>query len=488
VSTLAATLDEAGLREDDPRLAEFLAGLREFAGESLDEAEFHEIVRPAALLLDRVLQKRLVIPDFGRFADEVRRIYDATRSNTAGAVADYIPQLGRVDPDQYGVSVCTIDGQRSSVGDATEAFCLQSSCKPISYCLALEEHGEAFVHQHVGCEPSGRSFNELALNADGRPHNPMINAGAIMSCALTRPKLPTADRFDYVIDMWRRLAGGVKPGFSNPMYLSERQTADRNFALGYCMREHGVFPEGTDLLETLEFYFQCCSLEVTAESMSVVASTLANGGVCPLTGDRVLGADTVQRCLSLMYSCGMYDFSGEWAFSVGLPAKSGVSGVVMVVVPNVAGFCTWSPRLDEHGNSVRGVDFCRELVKTFNFHNYDSIVDGLHGKTDPRQSESAVQRNLLVDLCWAASEGDLGGLKSLIARGADLDAADYDGRTALHLAAAEGQVEIVKYLLEAGVAREPVDRWGGTPLDDALRHGHDEVVRLLEIDAVSRAA
>ena len=122
---------------------------------------------------------------------------------------------------------------------------------------------------------------------------------------------------------------------------------------------------------------------MTAETMSVIAATLANGGVCPLTGVRVFEPATVQKCLSLMYSCGMYDFSGEWAFRVGPPAKSGVSGVIMIVVPNVMGVVCWSPRLDENGNSVRGIDFSKRLVDTFNFHNYDHMVGG-SGKRDPR--------------------------------------------------------------------------------------------------------
>ncbi|MHC4990113.1 MAG: glutaminase A, partial [Planctomycetota bacterium] len=347
---LRAALADAGLREDDPRLAGTRRLLESRQRHSVEEDrigcdEFAEIIRPSALLLDSVLKDQLVIPDFEGLSDDLRRIFEATKANRSGAVADYIPQLGRVDPELYGVAVCTIDGQRLSLGDAAEPFCVQSSCKPVNYCLALEQHGEQRIHEHVGCEPSGRSFNELTLNGSGRPHNPMINAGAIMSCALIQPELPMADRFDYVISKWKQLAGGVKPGFSNPTYLSERQTADRNYALGYFMRENGAFPDGTDLVETLEFYYQCCSLEITAEAMSVVASTLANGGVCPLTGERVFKADTVQRCLSLMYSCGMYDFSGEWSFRVGLPAKSGVSGVVMTVVPNVMGICTWAPPL-----------------------------------------------------------------------------------------------------------------------------------------------
>jgi glutaminase len=302
----------------------------------------------------------------------------------------------------------------------------------------------------------------------------MINAGAIMSGALIRPDLTMADRFDHVMGMWRRLAGGVKSGFSNATYLSERRTADRNFALGYFMREKDALPPDTDLVAALEFYFQCCSIEMTAESMSTVAATLANGGVCPTTGMRVLQSGTVQKCLTMMYSCGMYDFSGEWAFHVGLPAKSGVSGAILVVVPNVLGLCVWSPRLDAQGNSVRGIELCREPVSTYNFHNYDSLSMA-DDKVDPRRALGEAQRDLVGDLCWAASKGDLGGMRRLAARGVPLDAADYDGRTALHLASSEGHLRVVELLAEQGVGLEPRDRWGNTPLDDARREGHADV-------------
>lgn len=482
---LPHAIQQAGLRLDDPRLSESLTALEEFDDprshrrRPIGYSDFVRIVRPNILLVERALKRSLAIPAFGEFSEEIRRIYRQAAQNSSGAVADYIPQLGRVDAEQFGVSLCTIDGQRLSLGQSEVPFCVQSSTKPILYSLALEERGEETVHRHIGCEPSGRSFNELTLNDQGRPHNPLINAGAIMACSLIRPQENIADRFEYVFDMWQRLSGNRKPGFSNPTYLSERATADRNFALGYFMRENGAFPEGADLVETLEFYFQCCSLEMTAEAMSVVAATLANGGVCPVTGERVFSPDTVQKCLTLMYSCGMYDFSGEWAFRIGLPAKSGVSGVIMVVVPNVMGLCTWSPRLDSHGNSVRGIDFCRELIRTFNFHNYDNLVGGLNGKKDPRIDPGRVQRNLLIDLCWAAAEGDLTGIRRLVVQGVDLNAADYDGRTAIHLAASEGQSDVVQYFIRQGVNLSPIDRWGNTPLDDARRAGHQPVADLL---------
>ena len=330
-----------------------------------------------------------VIHDFEGFGRELGEIFERVRGEKEGAVATYIPQLARVNPEAYGAAVCTIDGQRWSVGDADVEFTAQSTMKPLNYCFAVEELGVDVVHQTIGREPSGRGFNFLTLNHDNRPHNPMINAGAIATCSLIKQGSSVADRFDHVTEYWRRLAGDAKPGFSNTVYLSEKDKGDRNYALGYFMKEKRVFPEGTDLVQTLEFYFQCCSIETTCERTAVIAATLANGGVCPVTNERVLGFDTVRSCLSLMYSCGMYDFSGEFAFTVGLPAKSGVSGGLMVVIPNVLGLCIWSPRLDALGNSVRGLAFCNELIGRYNFHNYDDLVNSLEKKRDPRQPPRA---------------------------------------------------------------------------------------------------
>jgi glutaminase len=480
-----------GLRIDDPRLAESMAKLQSLKQDlntvRISPKQFSEIIKPNIVLIERALQGSMAIPDFEKFCHSVLEIYKQTKENKSGAVADYIPQLARVEPDQFGVALCTIDGQRYSVGDATTAYCVQSCCKPINYCIALEDQGEEKVHHHIGREPSGHSFNELTLNDAGRPHNPMINAGAVMACSLIRQDLTSADRFDYVIDTWTRLSGGIKPGFSNSTYLSERRTADRNFALGYFMREKKAFPENSDLIETLEFYFQCCSLEATAESMSVVAATLANGGICPTTGERVFKPDTVQKCLSLMYSCGMYDFSGEWAFSIGLPGKSGVAGAVLVVIPNVMGMCTWSPRLDKIGNSVRGVDFFRELISTFNFHNYENLAGEIHDKKDPRIPSSQHKTGSTTDLCWAANEGDLTAIRRLVARGVNLDASDYDGRTALHIAVCEGHRNVVEYFISRKVNLSPRDRWGGTPLDDAHREKHLEIAKLLEQQGAARS-
>jgi glutaminase len=475
-------LERCGLRPDDPRIAEALTGLTGADGSrQLSFAQFKALARHNSSLIRRAVEGNLAVPDFTALSADIARMYDELLPVRSGAVADYIPQLRRVDPDHFAIAVCTVDGQRFSIGDAATAFCLQSVSKTVSYCLALDEHGTEVVHQHTGREPSGQSFNELALNPKGLPHNPMVNAGAIMTCSLIRPDLDIADRFDHVAATWQRLSGGRRPGFNNAVYLSERQTADRNFALGYSMRERGAFPPGTDLLTTLEFYFQGCSIEVDAQMLAVAAASLANAGVCPLTEDPVFTPGTVQSCLSLMSSCGMYDFSGEFAFTIGLPAKSGVSGALMLVIPGLMGICVWSPRLDEHGNSVRGIEFCRKLVAAYNVHVFDSLTAGRGGtaKRDPRRRKNQTHTEAVVALTWAASQGDLNEVRALIASGVAPGTADYDGRTPLHLAAAEGQLEVVRYLLTAGGDPYSADRWGGTPLTDAETNRHDEIAALL---------
>lgn len=478
---LINALARMGITMQDPRLKPVMQKLAQFAELTpIDFAQFVEISKSNLSLLEKILSGDLIVPDFESFSQEINNIYLQTLTNHEGEVARYIPQLERVKPEQYGISICTIDGQMFSIGDAHTYFCIQSICKPINYCLIQEEHGEEKVHQYIGKEPSGHGFNMIALNPQNLPHNPLINAGAIMACSLLKPHLDSADRFDYVIDIWKALCGGtIEPHFNNAVYLSEKNTADRNFALAHFMREKKAFPQGTNLNDILEFYFQCCSIEMTTESMSIVAATLANAGVCPLTENQIFNPNTVKNCLSLMYSCGMYDFSGEFAFTVGLPAKSGVAGGLIVVVPNVMGICIWSPRLDTLGNSVRGILFCKELVKRFNFHNYDSLIRTGH-KKDPRLKKNESKLLGIMSLLWAASQGDLLEVKRLAAIGIDLNEADYDGRTALHLAASERQVHIVKYLLSKKVKLDPIDRWGNTPLSDARNQGHDDVVALLE--------
>lgn len=479
INKLAST----GILSDDPRIKDVISGLHiqnqeNTKKKSISQVEFNEILEQNALI-KKSLTDNLVLPDFESFCQEIEDIFLETIKNKSGKVADYIPQLARVNPEQFAVSICTVDGQRFSLGDSKTNYSLQSSCKPINYCLALEELGADKVHEHVGREPSGLSFNELTLNSRGLPHNPMINSGAMMSCALIERKRDIADRFDLVNKTWEILCGNKSVMFNNSVYLSERQTADRNFALAYFMREKNAFPEGTNLTETLEFYFQCCSIESSTYDLSVAAATLANAGTNPLTGNMVFKSSTVQNCLSLMLSCGMYDFSGEFSFKIGLPAKSGVSGALMLVIPNVMGISIWSPRLDSVGNSVRGVEFCERLVERFSFHQYDSLI-GHSKKINPRRKHSEMIASKVMELIRAASFGDIDEILRLEAEGVSANTADYDGRTPLHLAACENQIAVIKYLIEKNIDLAPKDRWGNTPLDDAIKFKNNEIKELLE--------
>jgi glutaminase len=457
-------LAKSGIALSDARLSRFRKKLEAHRSDKFGPGAFEKLLRNNGSLFERVVKSTLIVPDFYSFRTEIKSIYESVIGLRDGKVADYIPQLARISEDKFAVAICTIDGQRFEIGDVDDWFTLQSSCKPVLYSAALEEHGENKVHGHVGREPSGLSFNELTLNKRGLPHNPMINAGAIMSSSLMRRDLPMADRLDILSDVFAAAMGDRPPRFNNAVFHSEKETADRNFALAHHMRERGAFPDDTDIRSTLDYYFSACSLEVTASSMSMMGATFANGGVCPTTGERVFAEETVKNTLSMMYSCGMYDYSGEFAFSVGIPAKSSVSGVVFAVVPNLLGISVWSPRLDECGNSVRGVEFLKRLVDRFCFHNYDSLVDSK--KLDPRRIAHETESNVIYQAIHAASVGDIDELKRLVAHGHDLDIADYDGRTPLHLAAAEGQQEAIEYLLAQGVSKDPRDRWGNTPFEE----------------------
>ncbi len=473
-------LAQTGFSADDPRLAGLNEGVRQLVDpRKIDATTFASLLQRAPAIVERAVRGELVIPQFAEFSAQVEEVFEKTRSNRNGEVASYIPQLARVAPDHFAVALCTIDGQQLQLGDAHLPFSIQCVCKPMLYGAALEELGENRVHKHVGREPSGQSFNELTLNKDQRPHNPMLNAGAILCAGLLRTGLPLADRFDTLTNLIGSLAGNTRPGFNYSIFRSEHETADRNFALAHYMREVGAFPEGTDALEALDLYLAACSMESNAAAVATIGATFANGGICPQTGDRVFSADTVKNCLAMMYSCGMYDYSGEFAFRVGIPAKSGVSGIVLAVIPNVMGIAVWSPRIDEHGNSVRGVEFLQRLIDTFNFHNYDSLVEST--KVDPRRRRQAKESNATYSAIQAASCGDIDELKRLVAHGHDLNSADYDGRTPLHLAAAEGQQEVVQYLLAQNVRIDPSDRWGNSPLGDAHRHQRKEVVAQLQV-------
>uniref|UniRef100_A0A674F4J3 glutaminase n=1 Tax=Salmo trutta TaxID=8032 RepID=A0A674F4J3_SALTR len=476
-------LKATGLRTGDPRLKECMENLKVImkttSDGNLDRHLFKKCVQSNIVLLTQAFRKKFVIPDFVSFASEIDALYENAKNLGGGQVADYIPQLARFSPDLWAVSICTVDGQRHTAGDTKVPFCLQSCVKPLKYAIAVNDHGTEYVHRFIGKEPSGLRFNKLFLNEEDKPHNPMVNAGAIVCTSLL--KVNNISNSDHnVMNFMNKLAGNEYVGFSNATFQSERESGDRNFAIGYYLKEKKCFPEGTDMTSILDLYFQLCSIEVTCESASVMAATLANGGFCPITGERVLGPEAVRNTLSLMHSCGMYDFSGQFAFHVGLPAKSGVAGGILLVVPNVMGIMCWSPPLDKLGNSVRGIQFCTDLVSLCNFHNYDNLKHFVK-KLDPRREGGDQRVKSVINLLFAAYTGDVSALRRFALSSMDMEQRDYDSRTALHVAAAEGHVEVVKFLLEAcRVNPVPKDRWGNTPMEEAVHFGHHDVVTMLQ--------
>jgi hypothetical protein len=252
---LLEVFEKQGIAPNDPRLhllwGQVNGQRAEAAVRKITSGNLQKITNENGFLA-KVLRGETVVPDFKSFCQEIEEAYKAVRHIHDGNVASYIPQLARVQPDLFSVAICTVDGQIFQLGDTGAPFCLQSTSKPVNYAIALATLGEDKVHKHVGKEPSGRSFNELSLNHVGLPHNPLINAGAIMTTSLILPKEDISDRFDHIIQIWAELAGNSKPNFNNAMYLSERGTADRNFALAYFMRENKAFEPGADIHAALD--------------------------------------------------------------------------------------------------------------------------------------------------------------------------------------------------------------------------------------------
>lgn len=406
------TIEAAGIRTNDLRLKATMAKLKSHGDEKIDYSSFVDIVSNELLMINRILNRQLTIPDWEEFCEDIQLIFETVGKNQAGQNADYIPILREADPGKWGLALCTVDGQKISLGDVDVYHSIQSVSKPITYAYALEIEGIENTHAYVGVEPSGRPFNSLDLLPDHRPFNPCVNAGAIMMAGLVasaRPDKTARSVTQELMDIWQELAGNQEPvRFSEQTMTSERDTADNNYAIAYLLKGKKGLPRNVDLNKMIDVYLSCCSIEMTTNMLSVAAATLANGGVCPTTGKQVLTTEVVKKTLAVMQAAGMYDNAGVFTLEVGLPAKSGVAGAVMVVIPNVMGFATFSPRLDPYGNSVRGVAFCRQLVDRFTFHMYDSLSGGQTGcKRDPRASQRNQKKRDLSDLRWAVGYGDL---------------------------------------------------------------------------------
>jgi glutaminase len=468
INDVKSFLDRNGFLEDDPRWSECIEQL--YSYDKINEHIFLDIFKESLSIIRAAIEKEMAIPDFSSFTKQLDEIYQKIRKIDGGEVTKLIPALSKKDPELFGYAVCSINGQRYSGGDCEENFSVQGAANPFTYGIALEDYGDEEVHKIVDREPSGQSFNAMAFTDKDIPYNPLVNSGAIALCSLVERDSDPSMKFESVLKWWKRLAGGYKPGFDNSCYLSERISSNKNHALAHLMRAKKIFDEKTDLGDVLEFYFQCCSIEMDCKRMAVVAATLANGGICPLTNERVFGCKTTRSILSLMFSCGMYEETGQFAFTVGLPAKGGISGCTIIVVPGICGFCIYSPKLNIYGNSVKALAFAKELVKRFDYHQFD-----LSDRTDliKKRSEKNVQ------FFYACYENDIMTVRKMIRSGMDVNLKDYDDRTPLHIACSEGNYEIVKLLLASQADPYVKDRWSQTALQNAVQGGFFDIENLI---------
>ena len=513
---LKNALLKSGLKSNDNRLYDLFQKL-DSSGDEIYFKDFIKIISSSELLVEKALCGELALPDFSDFSKNIDEMFKEVAKNKSGELASYILPLAKVDPDQFGISIVTTDGQVYQRGDFNVDFSLQSMCKPFNYCFALEKFGLELVHKHVGQEPSGRQFNDLTLltrSLVGKsskkltriPFNPMINAGAIMTAGLINSDDTYEKRLNFVKEQYGKLIGWSAnskfdskfPRFNKDVAREENFTGYNNLAIGYLLMATGNLPGKKNKLkkdlntnknefdfyieptvvDALKLYFSICSLEMTSTEVAMAAATLANNGVCPVTQSRVLNQKTVRDCLPILQSSGMYDASGAFFQEVGLPAKSGVGGGVFLVVPQLMGICIFSPRLDEQGNSVRGIEMAKRITSKYLVHIFDGAMTNAD-RVDPRIPISKWRANSCGEAIWAASIGDIRTLERLASEQKDLSIGNSDMRTPLHLAAAEGQLEVLQFLLEQGIKPKP-DRWGGYGYFDAKNNNHKKILNVLD--------
>ncbi|WP_181787311.1 glutaminase [Streptomyces phytophilus] len=384
---------------------------------------------------------RSMIPDY------LAEALGDVESDTSGEPAGYIPELAAADPERVGAVFATLDGEVYGAGDIDVEFTIQSISKPFTYALALADRGFDAVLAKVGVEPSGEAFNEISLESDtGRPRNPMINAGAITTHSLAgSPDMGPAARVERVVDGLSAFAGR-RLGVDEAVCASEMEHAHRNLAIAHMLRSHSILTE--DPRAVVDGYVRQCSVLVTARDLAVMAATLANRGVNPLSGRQVIGERVVRQVLSVMATCGMYDAAGDWATQVGIPAKSGVAGGLIGALPGQIGIATFSPRLDPHGNSVRGVSL---------FERFSSDM-GLHVMEVPPAARAVVRSNHVVG-------GGPGAIRVVQLQGG------------IGFAAAERVVREV-------VSTAP--REAGVALDLTMVHSIDDVARRMLLEVARR--
>jgi glutaminase len=298
-------------------------------------------------------------------SDLTRFVEEAKQYARYGKVADYIPALGKADPNDLSVAICAPDGTVIDAGDTTHKATLQSISKIIALALVLMDRGEQEVFKKVGMEPTGDPFNSIAKLEEiqpAKPLNPMINAGALAVTHMIAGA-SVEERFDRLLQFVRKLAGNPTISYSEEVAQSEFETAFLNRSLCYFLKQHGIINE--DVEELMDLYTKQCAIEMTCIDLARIGLVFAMDGRDPFTDEQIMPLDVARICKTFMVTCGMYNASGEFAIKIGIPAKSGVSGGILAAVPGRFGIGIFGPALDEKGNSITGMKLLELLSKTY---------------------------------------------------------------------------------------------------------------------------
>ncbi|WP_028562181.1 glutaminase A [Paenibacillus pinihumi] len=306
--------------------------------------------------------------EWSQLKNELPELLEQSRKETIhGQVAEYIPELAHAPAQGLGITIADRQGNVIHAGDCSISFTLQSISKVFTLMLALMDNGEETVFTKVGKEPTGDDFNsmlKLELVEPGIPFNPLINAGAIAVSSMIKGKSPQ-EKAGRVLEFFHTLTGDASLTVNEKVYLSEKRTAHRNRSLAYFLKENQVLDEDTDVEEVLDVYFRHCSIETNCGHLAAMAVILANQGADPATGVQLIPKRYVQIAKTFMISCGMYNASGEFAIQAGIPAKSGVSGGILALVPGRYGIGVIGPALNSKGNSTAGVHLLESLSRSY---------------------------------------------------------------------------------------------------------------------------
>lgn len=304
------------------------------------------------------------MPSLREVLDEI--VAEMAGHSDRGEVASYIPQLGKVDPNKFGIAVTLTDGEVLAAGDADEPFSVQSISKVFTLALALGRVGDT-LWKRVGREPSGTPFNSIVQleREEGIPRNPFINAGAIVVSDVLLAGHQPREAIGEFVSFVRSLADDDSIVVDGDVASSERATGYRNFALANYLKGFGNLNHAPEL--TLGVYFHHCAIAMSCQQLANAGRFLANAGRIPSSGHTVISSERAKRINALMLTCGHYDGSGEFAFRVGIPGKSGVGGGILAIVPGVASIAVWSPGLNARGNSMLGSIALEQLTKRMNW-------------------------------------------------------------------------------------------------------------------------